>query len=153
MAQAFSEMNRVLVNQGVAGVMFAHKTTSAWETLIGGLLKAGLVVSASWPFHTERPGRMRAQGSAALASSVTLVCRKRRADAGDGFWDDVRKELQQVAREQLDFFWQQGIRGADFFVSAIGPALSVFGKYDRRSSRAPIPRFRSANLFGWQKRN
>ena len=48
-----------------------------------------------------------------------------------GLWDDVRKELQQVAKERLDFFWSQGIRGADFFISAIGPALSVFGKYEK----------------------
>src|SRR6516165_10022439 len=75
--------------------------------------------------------RMRAMASAALASSVTLICRKRGQDAGDGLWDDVRQELQQVARERLDFFWSQGIRGADFFISAIGPALSVFGKYQR----------------------
>jgi hypothetical protein len=27
--------------------------------------------------------------------------------------------------------WSQGIRGADFFISAIGPAFSVFGKYER----------------------
>ena len=32
----------------------------------------------------------------------------------------------------------RGIRGADFFISAIGPALSVFG---RHSSRAPSRRY------------
>jgi adenine-specific DNA methylase len=74
---------------------------------------------------------MVAQGTAALASSVTLVCRRRSLNAGDGRWDDIRKELQQVIKERLDFFWSQGIRGADFFISAIGPALSVFGKYER----------------------
>jgi adenine-specific DNA methylase len=62
---------------------------------------------------------------------VTLVCRRRAANAGEGLWDDVRQELRQVAQERLDFFWAQGIRGADFFISAIGPALSVFGKYER----------------------
>ena len=36
-----------------------------------------------------------------------------------------------MAKERLDFFWSHGIRGADFFISAIGPALSVFGKYER----------------------
>jgi len=70
-------------------------------------------------------------GSAALASSVTLVCRKRLDSAGTGLWDDIRQELKTVAQERLDFFWNQGIRGADFFISAIGPALSVFGKYER----------------------
>ena len=76
-------------------------------------------------------GRLRALGSAALASSILLVCRKRAVDAGEGLWDEVRRELREVAGERLDFFWDQGIRGADFFISAIGPALSVFGRYER----------------------
>jgi len=75
--------------------------------------------------------RMLAQGTASLASSVTLVCRKRGETAGEGYWDDVRGELREVARERLDFFWKQGIRGADFFISAIGPAVSVFGRYSK----------------------
>lgn len=131
MQKALCEMRRVSRTDATACVMFAHKTTAAWESLISGLLKAGFTVTASWPIHTERAARILAIGTAALASSVTLVCRVRAIEAGTGLWDDVRKELQQVARERLDFFWQQGIRGADLFISGIGPALSVFGKYER----------------------
>jgi adenine-specific DNA methylase len=131
MRDAFAEMQRVVSKTGIVCVMFAHKTTSAWETIIAGLLQSGLVVTGSWPLSTEMRTRMVARGTAALASSVTLVCRKRAQEAGDGFWDDVRRELQQFTKERLDFFWSQGIRGADFFISAIGPALSVFGKYER----------------------
>jgi adenine-specific DNA methylase len=129
MTRAFQEINRVLKPQGRCAVMFAHKTTSAWETLIGGLLKAGLVTTASWPLHTERPGRLRAQGSAALASSILLVCKKRDPGAGVGYYDQVRRDLEARIHERLDFFWQQGIRGSDFFIAAIGPALEVFGRY------------------------
>ena len=131
MRDAFREMARCLGTGGICSVMFAHKSTSAWETLIAGLLKSGLMVTASWPVHTERKARLVARNAAALASSVTLVCRKRIESAGSGFWDDVRQELKIVAQERLDFFWRQSIRGADFFISAIGPALSVFGKYER----------------------
>ena len=150
MAEAFHEMRRVLGENGVSAVMFAHKTTSAWETLIGALLESGLHVSASWPLHTEGKTRLRALGSAALASSVTLICRNRAASAGEGLWDDVRQELAKVVsgykengrqvEGRLDFFWNQGIRGADFFISAIGPALSVFGRYERvvRTSGEPV---------------
>lgn len=130
MQEAFLEMRRVLNTDGMACIMFAHKTTSAWESVIAGLLRSGLVVTSSWPFHTEMKTRMVARNAAALASSVTLVCRKREQAAGDGLWDDVRQELRPVAKERLDFFWSQGIRGADFFISAIGPALSIFGKYE-----------------------
>jgi adenine-specific DNA methylase len=131
MTAAFSEMHRVLTERGIACIMFAHKTTSAWESIITGLLKTGLQVTASWPFHTEMKTRMVAHNAAALASSVTLVCRKRAPIAGNGLWDDIRQELKTIAQERLEFFWSQGIRGADFFISAIGPALSVFGKYER----------------------
>lgn len=131
MLKAFAEMNRVLADGGIVGVMFAHKTTSAWETLIGGLLRSGLYVTGSWPLHTERTSRLRAMDSAALASSILIVCRKRPSRIQQGLWDDVRKELRPIAKERLDFFWSQGIRGADFFISAIGPALSVFGKYEK----------------------
>ncbi len=130
MATAFREMSRTMGKNMLSWIMFAHKTTAAWETLVGSLQKSALVVTASWPLHTERMSRMIALGTASLASTIVLVCRKRDHTAGDGLWDDVRRELQQVARERLDFFWSQGIRGADFFISAIGPALSVFGKYE-----------------------
>jgi len=130
MGKAFSEMQRVMTIDALALVMFAHKTTSAWETLIGALLSSGLVVTASWPIHTERMARMVAQGTASLAGSISLVCRPRTTEH-IGHWDDVREELKSVASERLEFFWDQGIRGADFFISAIGPALSVFGQYER----------------------
>jgi adenine-specific DNA methylase len=128
--KAFSEAHRVIHGTGVAVVMYAHKTTSAWETLINGLLSAGLTVSASWPIHTESQNRMRALDSAALASSICLICRPRHL-AESAIYSDLKIELMNITRERLDFFWSQGIRGADFFISAIGPALSVFGKYEK----------------------
>ena len=52
-------------------------------------------------------------------------------DAAIGLWDDVRQELKTSPRSGSTSSGSQGIRGADFFISAIGPALSVFGKYER----------------------
>jgi putative DNA methylase len=128
MTRAFTEARRVLRSDGIFVVVFAHKSTAAWETLLNSLLDAGLVVTASWPLNTERGSRMRAQGTASLASSIFIVCRVRTSKT-EGYFDDVRQELAAVIRERLDFFWQQNIRGADFFISAIGPAVSVFGRY------------------------
>jgi putative DNA methylase len=130
MTRTFTEARRVLRADGIFVVVFAHKSTAAWETLLNSLLEAGLVVTASWPLHTERPGRLRAQESAALASSIFIICRVRAAET-EGYFDDVREELATTIRERLDFFWKQGIRGADFFLSAIGPAVSVFGRYTK----------------------
>ena len=76
MAQAFAEMHRVLRDDGVAVIMFAHKKSSAWETLVAALVRAGFQVTASWPLNTEGR-RLQSYRAVALASSVYLVCRKR----------------------------------------------------------------------------
>lgn len=131
LSKALAEANRVLTPDGICVIAFAHKTTTAWEALIGAILRAGLHVTASWPLHTEMQARLRAHGSAALSSSVWLVCRKRMIGAGVGSWKSVQAELNTSVKTRLDYFLGQGIKGADALLSAIGPALEVFGKYER----------------------
>jgi len=133
LTQAFREIYRVLKSDGIAVIVFAHKTTAAWEAVINALLDAGLYLTASWPVHTEMQARLRAQESAALASSIYMVCRKRAVGAEDnppvGEYSQVRREIEARVRQKLAQFWDEGIRGADFFMSAIGPAVEAFGKY------------------------
>ncbi|WP_027892739.1 DUF1156 domain-containing protein [Calidithermus chliarophilus] len=129
MGQAFREMHRVLKPHGEATIVFAHKSTEAWETLIGALIRAGFQVEASWPLHTEMQTRLRARDSAALASSTFLNCTKREGGSM-GFFAEVRREMQEAIRPQLEEFWEAGIRGADFFMSAIGPGLEAYSRYD-----------------------
>ena len=128
MSKTFHEMNRVLKPNGIATIIFAHTSTSAWETLINALINADLVPTSSWPIHTERGGRPRAMESAALASSFFLTCRKREGNE-EAYFKDIRKELEERIKERLEHFWSQGIKGADFFISAIGPAVEIYGKY------------------------
>jgi adenine-specific DNA methylase len=127
---AFGEIHRVLKPDGIAVIVFAHKTTEAWETVINALLEAGLYMTASWPIHTEMQARLMAQESAALASSIYMVCRKR-TTSEVGEYPKVRREIEERVRQKLTQFWDEGIRGADFFMSAIGPAVEAFGKYLR----------------------
>lgn len=129
-SKAFSEINRVLKKDGIAVIVFAYKSTEAWETIISSLLKSGLVLTASWPIHTERTARLRARESAALASSVYMVCRKR-SEEKVAYFNEIREAIDQRVKEKLEQFWKQGISGADFFVSAIGPAVEVFGQYSK----------------------
>jgi hypothetical protein len=37
--------------------------------------------------------------------------------------------MEQVIPQRLKEFWDAGIRGADFFISAIGPSVGVFGRF------------------------
>lgn len=77
MHQAFCEANRVLKPDGITVVVYAHKTTAGWSTLIDSLRRAGFTITEAWPLDTEMGSRLRGQNSAALASSIFLVARKR----------------------------------------------------------------------------
>ena len=39
--------------------------------------------------------------------------------------------LQNHLKVRLELLWNEGISGADFFISAIGSAIEVFGKYEK----------------------
>jgi adenine-specific DNA methylase len=107
MQQAMAEGRRALSPEGVAVVVFAHKATGSWEALLQAMINAGWIVTGSWPIDTERPGRLRANDSAALASSVHLVCRPREKPDGSvrtdeiGDWRDVLSELPHRIREWM----------------------------------------------------
>lgn len=126
--QAFQEISRTLKPLGIAVIVFAHKSTDAWETIINSLSKANLYLTASIPIHSEMKNRLRGQESAALASSIYMVCRKR-TSAETAYFEEIETEIQEKIQERLEHFWSQGISGSDFFISAIGPALEIVGKY------------------------
>jgi len=127
---SFEEINRVLKPGGVAVVVYAHKTTDGWESMLTALINAGLVVTSSWPIHTERKERLVATRSAALASSIYMVCRKMEREEV-GFWNDIQTKVKKRVEEKLEQFWDEGIAGGDFFISAIGPGLESYSKYNR----------------------
>ena len=131
MARAFAEGSRLLRDDGVGSVVFAHKTTEGWEALLSGMIRGGLTITSSWPIATERPERLRARNSAALATSIHLVCRARPEEAPVGDWADVLRELPQRVGDWMERLQGEGIRGADLVFACIGPALEVFSRYRR----------------------
>ncbi len=131
MARAFAEGRRVLVDDGVAAVVFAHKTTEGWEALLSGLIRGGWTVTGSWPLATEAGNRLRARDSAALATSVHLICRPRFDGAGVGDWADVLRELPNRVGDWMERLQSEGVRGADLVFACIGPALEIFSRYTK----------------------
>ena len=129
MARAFAEGRRVLREDGVGSVVFAHKTTEGWEALLSGMIRGGWTITASWPIATEMGSRLRARDSAALATSVHLVCRRRPDDAPIGDWGDVLRELPVRVAGWMERLQGEGIRGADLVFACIGPALEIFSRY------------------------
>ncbi|MGQ9556194.1 MAG: DUF1156 domain-containing protein, partial [Anaerolineae bacterium] len=129
MFRAFQSCHEALKPEGCMVVVFANKQPKAWETLASSMIRAGFVVDGSWPIQTERGGRLRAQTSAALSSSVWLVCRKRPEIARPGWDNQVLEEMRSRIYDRLRTFWDAGIRGPDFVWAATGPALEAYSKH------------------------
>jgi adenine-specific DNA methylase len=137
MGQAMAEGRRVLHPSGVGIVVFAHKSTAGWEAQLQAMVDAGWIMTGSWPIDTEMGSRLRAQDSAALASSVHLVCRPREDADGNvrenevGDWRDVLAELPKRTRQWMKRLGEEGVVGADAIFACLGPALEIFSRYSR----------------------
>src|SRR5439155_11775874 len=99
----------------------------------------------AWPLDTETTGRLRAQASAALASSIFLVGRKREGKAAGSYETDVQPELEAIVRERVETLWDQGISGADLVIACVGAGLRAFTRFARveyaNGDEVPAERF------------
>ena len=129
MARAFVACHAALKADGRLVIVFAHKHPDAWETLVSAIIKAGFVVDASWPIQTERAARTRSISSAALSSSIWMVCKKRNPLAKAGWDAQVLQEMESNIVQKLRDFWDAGIHGPDFVWAATGPALASYSRY------------------------
>lgn len=137
MRKAMEEGRRILSPGGIGVVVFAHKSTSGWEALLQAVIDAGWIITGSWPIDTEMGSRLRAKHSAALASSVHLVCRPRENPDGSvrtdeiGDWREVLRQLPRRIHEWMPRLAEEGVVGADAIFACLGPALEVFSRYSR----------------------
>jgi putative DNA methylase len=129
MFRALEACRKALTPYGRMVVVFANKEPAAWEALVAAVIRAGYVVDGSWPIQTEMSNRARAHSSAALASSVWLVCKKRSETARPGWDNQVLEEMRSRIYDRLRQFWDAGIRGPDFVWAATGPALEAYSKH------------------------
>ena len=105
--------------------------STGWETMLGGLLKAGFIINGTWPVRTERGARTRSVESNALASSIVVVCRPR----SEGAPLATRREFMNALKSELPVALKNLQRGniapVDLAQAAIGPGMAVFSRYSR----------------------
>jgi putative DNA methylase len=147
MFRVFQACWKSLNPDGRLVIVFANKQPDAWETLVSAIIRAGFIVTGSWPIQTEMANRPRALSSAALASSIWLVCKKRPPTARVGWDTVVLGQMHEQITQRLRDFWDAGIRGPDFVWSATGPALESYSKHpavkkaNQPGELMPVPEF------------
>lgn len=104
-----------------------HASTG-WETMLGGLIKAGFSVHGTWPMRTELTNWMKAKMNA-LASSIVLVCRVRQVDAPAISRGEFMRVLKRDLPTALRNLQRGNIAPVDLAQAAIGPGMAIFTSY------------------------
>jgi putative DNA methylase len=104
-------------------------TSKGWATFLQGILDAGFSIVGTWPARTELANRMRGIGSNALATSVILVCRKRKTTADVITRAEFIRALKSELPPAIAELQAANIAPADMPQSAIGPGMGVFSRY------------------------
>ena len=105
--------------------------STGWETMLEGLLDAGVTITGTWPIRTEQPGGLREVGRAALASSILLACRERPDDAPLATRRDFLAALRAELPDAMRKLQQGNIAPVDLAQASIGPGMAVFSRYVR----------------------
>ncbi|MFN8634272.1 MAG: DUF1156 domain-containing protein [Chloroflexota bacterium] len=104
--------------------------STGWETFLNAVIRAGFVITGTWPMRTEYTGNLKKRlGS--LASSIVLVCRPRPSDAATVRRLDFLVELRAKLRDALHHLQRGNIAPVDLAQAAIGPGMAVFTRYAR----------------------
>lgn len=103
--------------------------SSGWETMLSGLIKAGFMITGTWPIRTERTSGLK-NSLNALGTSIVLVCRKRPSGIGACTRRNYIKILKRELKNALKKLQSSNIAPVDLAQSAIGPGIEVFSRYE-----------------------
>ena len=109
-------------------------SNTGWQTFIEAVVRAGFMITGTWPMRTELSNRMRGIESNALASSIVLVCRKRAEDATEITRRQFLRELMEKMPGALEDM-QGGdentapVAPVDMAQAIIGPGMEIYSKY------------------------
>ena len=133
LAAALGEARRVLKADGILTLVYAHRTTAGWATLVNALRDAGFEVTEAWPVETEAKARAAHQGDAALRSSIFIVARPRLIARTGSYEEDVEPGLRRIASERVGSLWNDGngLGGADLLMASVGAGLQPYTRFTR----------------------
>lgn len=107
------------------------KTAQEQGTLVDALRNAGFIITEAWPLSTESRGRLVAQDTAALASSIFLVARKRETTDTGYYTTNIQPEMHRIVKERVSFFLATGVTGADLNIATVGAGLAPYTSFAR----------------------
>jgi putative DNA methylase len=105
-------------------------SSTGWDTFLTAVIDSGFEISGTWPMRTERPSGVKT-GTNALASSIVLVCSRRRNGATSTTRREFVAELRSSLPIALARLQEGNIAPVDLAQAAIGPGMAVYTRYAR----------------------
>lgn len=121
---AFKQAEEALADDGEMVL-----SSTGWETMLEGLLRAGLCISGTWPNRSELATRNVGRGANALASSIILACRPRPKTASMATRQQFIGDLKREQPDALRNLQLGSVAPVDLQQAAIGPGMAVFSRY------------------------
>ena len=110
-----------------------------WAAFLQAVIQSGYMIVGTWPVRTERRGRMNSNRTNALANSIVLVCRQRKAGTGN----ITRKKFIGLLKQELPLtvarLRNSNVAPADMPQSAIGPGMEIFSRHEKVSESNDSP--------------
>ena len=110
----------------------AGTSNTGWDTFLEAVIRAGFLISGTWPMRTELIGNLK-KAVNALASSIILVCRKRANDAASISRREFLRELNATLPDALLDMTRGGVNSpvapVDLSQAIIGPGMAIFSQY------------------------
>jgi len=104
-------------------------TRTGGETFLEAAIRAGFIITGTWPIRTEGDNRQVGIGSNALASSIVLVCHKREANAPVATRREFVNSLNSELPAALVQLQKANIAPVDLAQASLGPGMAVFSRY------------------------
>lgn len=130
MNSIFSELKRLLVDNGVLTLMFTDREVRAWNTISKALIESGFTITASHPIKTEVSDRIKAQDAAAVNSSILLVARSKIKNTQKTvLWEDIEDDIETTAKQEAKRLLSiDSVDKIDASIAAFGPALEKYSE-------------------------
>ncbi|MFP4475860.1 MAG: DUF1156 domain-containing protein [Desulfatibacillaceae bacterium] len=129
LARTLREAGRVLRDDGVFAMVYAHGAMAGWEVLVQAFRTSALMPAAVFPLALER--RQRPRGLAAGATNVchVFVAKKNRPKAGTGA-EDVMRRIEAEALPFAQKLAEAGWRPTDAGAAAFARGVGVLARFD-----------------------
>jgi adenine-specific DNA methylase len=117
---AFREIRRVLTDDGVVAVFYAHPRREAWLALAEAFIDAGLVVVDIYPLRMWMPTDVQSHGKVSITVAYVFILR-----TGSATQTVDMKQLREEVRETLEGLAASGYRGVDLVMGAYAVAVKL----------------------------